>query len=181
MIGACVAAARNAPMPTSANALGLTEKWPSRWFVPVPNRNPKLAPMKSVGVNTPPTAPEPKVEVVARYFENKDDRESLPEPFAAQNPAYRAVAIAADFGMQYGQRADDEAANTHLYVNRRCDPPSPFFGCTQQPNEPWREKAGAKPEQKIGPDLPVTVELEWRDLVQRIWSKKSPHRQRRDD
>ena len=34
------------------------------------------------------------------YFENKDDRESLPEPFAAQNPAYRAVAIAADFGMR---------------------------------------------------------------------------------
>ena len=31
MIGACVAAARNAPMPTSANALGLTEKWPSKW------------------------------------------------------------------------------------------------------------------------------------------------------
>ena len=39
--------------------------------------------MKSVGVKTPPTAPEPKVAVVARIFENEDDRESLPEPFAA--------------------------------------------------------------------------------------------------
>jgi hypothetical protein len=59
--------------------------------------------------------------------------------------------------------------------------PSPFFSCTEQPNEPRREKPGAKAEQKIGADLPVTVELEWRDLVQRIWSKKPPHCQRRDD
>ena len=83
--------------------------------------------------------------------------------------------------MQYSQRTYDKAANTHLYVNRRSDAPSPFFSCAQQPNEPWREETGAESEQKIGSNLPIAVELERRDFVQRIWSEKSPHCQRRDD
>src|SRR5437762_2613056 len=116
-----------------------------------------------------------------KYFENEDDRECLPKPFTTQNPAYDTVAIAADFRMRYGQPTYDKAANTHLYVNRRRDSPSPFFSCTQQPNEPWREETGAKPEQKIGSNLPIAVELECRDLVQRIWSEKSPDCQCRDD
>ena len=115
------------------------------------------------------------------YFENEDDRECLPEPFATQNPTYRAVTIAADFRMQYSQRTYDKAASTHLYVNRRSDAPSPFFSCAQQPNEPWREETGAEAEQKIGSNLPIAVELERRDFVQRIWSEKSAHCQRRDD
>src|SRR5262245_37373940 len=65
------------------------------------------------------------------YFENKDDRKCLPEPFAPQNPAYRAVAVTADFGVPYGQRTYNKAANAHLYVNWRNDAPSPFFGCAQ--------------------------------------------------
>ena len=40
---------------------------------------------------------------------------------------------------------------THSLRKQALRSAQPIFGCTQQPNEPWREKAGAKPEQKIQP------------------------------
>src|SRR5258707_3536195 len=116
-----------------------------------------------------------------QYFENEDDRECLPEPFATQNPTYRAVTIAADFRMQYSQPTYYEAANTHLYVNRRSDAANPFFGCAQQPNEPWREETCAAAQQKIGSDLPIAAELERRGFVKRISPSKSAGGQPRAD
>jgi len=63
----------------------------------------------------------------SKDFENKDDGDRLPDPFAAQHPTYGTVTVAADFWVEYGQRAYDETARAHLDVDRRGDAACPFF------------------------------------------------------
>ena len=74
--------------------------------------------MNIVGVKTPPTAPDPNVAVVASDFEDEDDGERLPKPIAAQGRIHRVVAVAGYFRMHYRDRADDQAAEAHLEINR---------------------------------------------------------------
>ena len=69
--GAWLAAERNAPMPTSANAPGFAAPAGQIACTPVPKRKPALAPMNSDGVNTPPGAPEPNDAAVASHLHAK--------------------------------------------------------------------------------------------------------------
>src|SRR3954470_16747838 len=71
MSGACVAAERNAPMPTRANAHGSGAAAGNTPCTALQKSNPPHAPMKSDGVNTPPGAPEPNDAIVASHLHAK--------------------------------------------------------------------------------------------------------------
>src|SRR5690625_3134272 len=69
--GAPVAAPKNAPMPTKVNKVVAPLSSGQISVINKANKWPKAAPTNSVGVNTPPTAPEPTVRAVAITLKNK--------------------------------------------------------------------------------------------------------------
>ena len=65
--GACVVAAKNAPIPTRAKNHGCICKSVIVWIIE-PKRAPKTAPINNEGPKIPPTLPEPIVTEVAIIF-----------------------------------------------------------------------------------------------------------------
>ncbi len=55
-------------MPMSAYAAGTETTFGSKSWSAPPNSDPTAQPMNSVGVKTPPTAPDPTVAEVAKTF-----------------------------------------------------------------------------------------------------------------
>ncbi len=63
--GACAAALKTAPMPTTAKTAGAPTPGPKRCSTMTPKAMPAAAPVKSEGANTPPEPPIERVRLVA--------------------------------------------------------------------------------------------------------------------
>ena len=115
------------------------------------------------------------------HFQNENDGERLPDPVAVRGWRSRRCSRSRKLRDAGWRAADDQAADAHFQVNRRDDPRRETFACAQQTNEPGRDQAGEKAEQQVRNDFPVSIQLKWRDVVERVAAKKSAHRQGGDD
>ncbi len=68
VIGACVAPATKAPIPTSAKAPGEDMEFGKMLLKKVPITFPVIAPKNREGAKIPPDPPDPRVKEVLRIF-----------------------------------------------------------------------------------------------------------------
>ena len=87
---------------------------------------PTAAPMNSVGVNTPPTAPDPTVEAVLATLAKSTARSIQPSSRLVQDRIHDAVAVAPDLRKGDGNQTDDQTAQRELQIQgagKRREPP----------------------------------------------------------
>ena len=86
-IGTCAAPANTAAIPTIANGA-------AGWWKTVAHTPPSIAPMNSVGANTPPEPPDPTVKLIATILASTSTDERREREVAVDRLLHPAVAAA---------------------------------------------------------------------------------------
>src|SRR5262249_19906288 len=70
-----------------------------------------------------------------------------------------------------------EATGAHLDAHRSWKMSDPLPTDPQKTNEPGRSRSRDQSEQQVWNNLPVPIQLEWRDLIKRSGSEKTANSQ----
>ena len=141
-------------MPASANASGLAPRPGDSARTTPPKAWPSIAPMKSVGVKTPPTVPEPTASgVTTRRSTSSATTTSTPHA-RSKSARDRLAPVAHDLRIAQGDEAEREARRGHRHGPRQAQARVEAGAGAQGEQEGGRDQAAQDGEQGVEADLP---------------------------
>ena len=124
--------------------------------------------MNKVGVNTPPTTPDPNAARSGHHLEQKDRQNFVPEPILMKERTKQSLTVSANCGIQYRQRADNRAAERQFKRYRDVNLREQAFGKTEETQIAGRQEAQDNADTTERYYFPSGVQIEAGRFIQRL-------------